>query len=209
MKITDKLGRQMVINIVVPGPRGWMTPLGYNINDVQTYFSRVPHGHYGIQVISPGGAELIVHVNGDRRLEATVPGGVQILEFDKDGRPFNFGPEGACAPAGSDASPVAAEAETGNGDAEAQPFEVPRGHGLVFIVARFAQDNSPVHQPPRQEYLFAFQMNEPSRHDQVMAGNLRRVVQTPAPPDLDDLLSHNCSGKHTPGITCLTCGRQH
>lgn len=222
MKITDTLGRTLVIQVVVPGPRGWMTPLGYNIENAPTRFSRVPHGPFGIQVMSKEGAELIVHLNGERLLDAAVPGGIHILEVDKDGKKFMFQPLGANAvdhcpemPSANAllAKPEAKPEATADGAESAVPqpqvFQAPTGHGLVFVVARFAEDKGPLPHPPRQEYLVAEQVCAPADHDMNMAGNLRRVVQPDLPPNLDDLTCHEPS-EHKLAVTqCLTCGRHH
>ena len=210
MKITDTLGRELHIDVATQGPRGWMVPLGYNIEDVPTRFVRVPHGPFALRVMSKDGAELLIHLNGERIMEASVPGGIHFIECASDGKPFVFSAlaEGAtdeCTARHSTFAPAEGE------DAEAQPaLEIPRGHGLLFVVARFAPDLGPAPHPPRQEYLFVFQMNTGEDHDRKMAGNLRRVVQPEESPNPDDLTSREAPAQGSQlKRTCLTCGREH
>jgi hypothetical protein len=210
MKITDTLGRELHIDLVVQGPRGWMVPLGYHIEGLPTWFARVPHGPFALRVMSKDGAELKGWFNGQLILDAVVPGGIQFLEASGDGQPFVFAARDESTPDTCTAIDGTFQAAAGESeDAQAPALAVPQGHGLLFIVARFAPDKGPAPHPPRIEYPFVFQMNAGEDHDRTMARNLRRVVEPESPPNPDDLTSREAPSQPQLRINCLTCGKVH
>jgi len=80
----------------------------------------------------------------------------------------------------------------------------PQGHGLVFVVARFAAQTGPLPHPPRIEYTASFQLATPADHGAFMAANLSNVVAPPAMPNPDDPLSSE--PVQTPKFVCLCTG---
>lgn len=221
MKITDTLGRTLNIDVVVkaPGSDDWMQPLGYKLEGGEN-FLRVPNGPFALRVMSRLGIEILVHVDGKRLLASSVDKGVQYLEVDDSGNAFYFGKETSAAEEkdGAVASGQSADATTGDAnlagggenDLPAQSHrDAPQRAGLVFVVARFADDPSIVgNQPPRQEFELSFQLQAPGDHEKRLAGSLSKIVEPQAPPDPDDLVSMNPSSNR-PAFTCSATGHSH
>lgn len=223
MKITDKTGRSLSVDVVVKASLidMWMEPLGYNLTDNATQFLRVPNGQFSLRVMSKLGADLLVHLNGRLLLSAAVPKGIQYLECDQEGNPFFFGPHNARAAGnlnenasfGDGVTVFAGDGTTGDG-VEHQatilqaPLAVPAGDGVVFVVARFADD--PIHgtcQPPRQEITATFQLQAPDEHDKNLAGSLSRVVQPALPDEPDEVFKLTSSSR--PNFVCTCTGKGH
>jgi hypothetical protein len=214
MKITDTLGRTLDIDIVVKATMidGWMEPLGYKLDNEGTTFLRVPNGPFALRVMSQLGADVLVHLDGKHLLTASVAKGVQYVEHDLNGKPFYFGAQDGQSEDAASAEFAhrlqqneAIEGDTAGDGAEhpvddvaagkQAPLAVPTGHGLLFVVARFADDpaNAGYQQPPRQEYGITLQLRSPADHDRNLAGSLSKIVEPPLPPDPDDIV------KMTPG----------
>lgn len=247
MKITDTLGRTLNIDVVVkaPGSDDWMQPLGYKLEDGKN-FLRVPHGPFALRVMSRLGIDILVHVDGKRLLASSVDKGLQYVEVDDKGNPFNFGApsgasglqlhrarldyleyeepvekavssgddenDGAVAPDQSEDA-TTGDANLAGGRESDLPvqmhLEAPAGAGLVFVVARFKDDPSIVgNQPPKQEFVLSFQLQAPGDHEKRLAGSLSKIVEPPAPPDPDDLVSMNPSSNR-PAFTCSATGHSH
>ena len=227
MKITDKLGRSLSVDVVVKAPLFdmWMEPLGYNLTDSATHFLRVPEGQFALRIMSKLGCDLLVHLNGKLLLSAAVPKGIQYLECDQEGNPFLFGhqdvrEDGSLNGNASFADGITVFASDGaKGDGvEGQatipqaPLVAPVGAGVVFVVARFADD--PIYganQPPRQEITAAFQLQSPEDHDKNFAGSLSKVVQPALPDEPDAVIKTTSSNRPKFVCTCTGCntGKGH
>jgi hypothetical protein len=247
MKITDKLGRSLSVDVVVKAPviDMWMEPLGYNLTDSSTHFLRVPNGQFALRVMSQLGCDLLVHLNGKLLLSAAVPKGIQYLERDQEGNPFFFGShdgreagslngnasfaDGVMLLAGDGGTGDSAAGDSITGDdatanetkgdgVEDQAIvpqaslAAPQGDGVVFVVARFADD--PIHgawQPPRQEITAMFQLQAPEDHDKNLAGSLSRLVQPALPDEPDEVIKATPSSRPKFVCSCTGCntGKGH
>ncbi len=247
MKITDKLGRSLSVDVVVKAPLidMWMEPLGYNLTDSATHFLRVPEGQFALRVMSQLGADLLVHLNGKLLLSAAVPKGIQYLECDQEGNPFFFGPpdvreagnlnknaffaDGVMVFAndGFTGDSVDGDSTTGDGATNneitgdgvedqtivlQEPLAAPFGDGVLFVVARFADD--PIYgecQPPRQEITATFQLQAPEDHDKNLAGSLSRLIQPALPDEPDEVIKVTSSSRPKFVCTCTGCntGKGH
>ncbi|MCC7529540.1 MAG: hypothetical protein IT342_13535 [Candidatus Melainabacteria bacterium] len=242
MKITDKLGRSLSVDVVVKAPQFdmWMEPLGYNLTDSDTQFLRVSEGQFALRVMSKLGCDLLVHLNGKLLLSAAVPKGIQYVECDQQGNPFFFVSHAVMeagnlhgnapfadgvmvsASDGGTADGITSDAATANGttgdgveDQATVPqasLAAPFGDGVVFVVARFADD--PIYgacQPPRQEITATFQLQAPADHDKRLAGNLSRLVQPALPDEPDEVFKLTSSGRPKFVCTCTGCntGKGH
>ena len=220
MKITDTLGRTLDVDIVVKATMSdcWMEPLGYKLDNQGTMFLRVPNGPFALRVISQLGADILVHLDGKQMLATSVAKGIQYVEHDLDGKPFYFGAQGAMSDQAlpsvasqddttSDGADFSVEHTTG--DAETQtPLLAPSGHGLVFVVARFADDpTNEGYQPPRQEYEITLQLQAPGEHDRNLSGSLSKIVEPPLPPDPDDIIKMTPSNHPTFVCSCKSHSR--
>jgi hypothetical protein len=214
MKFTDTLGRTLDVAVVAKAPEldMWMEPLGYNLDNSQARFLRLPLGPFALRVISSSRADLLVHLNGKRLLATPVMKGVQYLEQDEEGNEFRFGLAAKCARQGaSEHVDQPDHAIAGDGVIqtppemmEAQP--VPDGDGLLFVAVRFAND--PIYegqQPPTEEFSFAFQLQEPWKHDRRLAENLSRVVQPALPGESDVVMEVAASDRPSFHCTCTGC----
>lgn len=223
MKITDKLGRSLSVDVVVKAPLidMWMEPLDYNLTDSDTQFLRVPVGPFAIRVMSKLGADVHVHLNGKLLIAETVPKGIQYLEKDQEGKLLSFAAEAVSASADAkprllaedDLDDASGAATTGAGatstESEPQvPGAVPSGEGILFVVARLADD--PVYgsqQPPRQELTATFQLRTPEDHDKSLARSLSRMVQPALPDEPDEVFKERPDGK--PNFICSCTGKGH
>ena len=192
---------------------GWMEPLGYKLDNKSTMFLRVPKGPFALRVISQLGADVLVHLDGKHLLATAIPKGIQYLERDADGKPFYFGAQGGTSDPdlptgasrdGTTGDGVSVPVDRTIGDAERQaPMVVPSGQGLLFVVARFADDpTNEGSQPPRQEYEMAFQLQAPEDHDRSLSGSLSQMVEPPLPPDPDDIVKMTPSNHPTFVCSC-------
>lgn len=230
MKITDKLGRGLSVDVVVKAPQldMWMEPLGYNLTDSDTQFLRVPEGPFALRVMSKLGCDLLVHLNGKLLLSAAVPKGIQYLECNQEGNPFFFGPhevreagnlngnasfvDGVVVFAGDGITSdgTADNGATSNGVEDQAaglqaPLAAPAGAGVLFVVARFADDpNHGASQPPRQEITATFQLQAPEDHDKNLAGSLSRLVQPALPDEPDEVIKTTSSSR--PNFVCSCTG---
>ncbi len=223
MKITDKLGRSLNVDVVVKAPRFdmWMEPLGYNLTDSDRQFLRVPEGPFALRVMSRLGADVLVHLNGRLLLAAAVPKGVQYLEKDQDGKLLSFGGQvvspsadaGRSMPAEDDLDGISGAATTGDSAAGAEaglqePGAVPGGEGVLFVAASLADD--PIYgseQPPRQQLTATFQLRTPEEHDKSLAGSLSRMVQPALPDEPDEVFKERPDGR--PDFVCSCTGKGH
>lgn len=229
MKITDKLGRSLSVDVVVKAPQFdmWMEPLGYNLTDSDTQFLRVTEGPFALRVMSKLGCDLLVHLNGKLLLSAAVPKGIQYLECNQEGNPFFFGPhdEGeAESPRGNaffaDGVMVFGDLGTTRDGAAVQSavlpasLAAPPGDGVLFVAVRFADDpNHGASQPPRQEITATFQLQAPEDHDKNLAGSLSRLVQPALPDEPDEVIKTTSSSRPNFVCSCTGCttgkGRAH
>jgi len=226
MKIEHRLGPVQLDLVYLHADGAWLEPVGYAVEDHDTYFRRMPQGQFGIQLITPNGADVQVYIDGRMRLDTTVPGKVQVIDADAAGKNFFFDAAGLldeqeALPALSSSS-ISGPAVVGEKEAPAPAADLsttagvepvqsklraPKGHGLVFVVFRLLQSADRQAERDGIEYAIAFQMNAPGEHERVLAGNLSRIVAPPVAVDLD-----LAEGEH-PRITthCLVTGatRKH
>lgn len=213
MKITDTIGRTLNIDVVVkaPGSDDWMQPLGYKLEDGRQ-FLRVPHGPFALRVMSRLGIEILVHIDGKLLLNSSVDKGLQYLEAGENGKVFYFGEASSSPSEGqADATTGSASPAAGSDSAEAAQShrDVPAGAGLLFVVARFADDPNFVgSQPPRQEFEISFQLQAPGVHEKALASSLSKIVEPEAPIDPDNLVSMSPSSNR-PAFKCSVTGHSH
>lgn len=178
MKMTDSLGRVLCIDLVhqteslsVPGDKLWTRPPEFNLIHAGTTYAALPHGQFAVRVMSTAPTELLVFQEGRLLISAQVQKGINYLERDAQGKPLaflepgqdgptvvgeisGFGTEGISLLELASHSAVA-EGEAEDADAADTDESVqlantaPADPGIVFVVARFANDPSIVgHQPP-------------------------------------------------------------
>jgi hypothetical protein len=228
MKMTDTIGRTLSIDLVhrteslnEPGTKLWTRPLEYNLEHSGITYCAVPHGAFGLRVMSRLGAELLVYQGGKLLIAAKVEKGIQYLERDAEGNLLMFrDPSGAITadvPAESAASegvsllelPLFAD-DTEAGAVEASTLEakhIPNEPGLIFVVARLAKDLEIIgHQPPDIEYELEFQLSTYPDHMAALAGSLSKMVVPALPPDCNDLVSLTPSERPVTTFVCSCTG---
>lgn len=204
MKVQDTTGRSMLVDLVYKHPRmGWLKAPTVRLHNTVgskgvrgTIHTRLPLGRYAIRVVSPAlGVDAIVFENGEKLVQTTLRQGTQIIELDDTRQFLEFREPGSVKPR-TEASDIAAnegsdesattpgaqsEPETDNGD-EATYLApgAPEGHGLVYVVVRFAKQNDPFGEPPQEEFELAFQMHAPEDYDEFFAQNFHLVEQAEA-----------------------------
>jgi hypothetical protein len=218
MKITDTLGRTLHVDVVVksPGTDNWMQPLGFNIQDSGVAHLRVPHGPFAVRVMSKLGADIIVHLDGNRLIATTVEKGVQYIERDSAGNPLYFAapgqivkhvPQSDAELATQPAQGEASENVASDSAAVEHAPTIPDGYGILFVVARHSDDPSIVGaQPPKQEFEFTFQLRAPQEHDRALAGSLSKVVEPAALVDGSDLTALTPPESKRPTFVCTCTG---
>lgn len=139
-------------------------PIG--IQTPETNFLRMPHGEFGVRIVTPRETEVAVHFGDKQVLSAKVKKGTHLLTEDTDGNVFKFTARGD-QPASAD---------------ETTPAQQPASQtdtGFVAVSVRFV-DEKVVHGPrPRADVAetICFQMNPPgSAHNATVADNLHRVI---------------------------------
>ncbi|CAN5630058.1 hypothetical protein BH10CYA1_BH10CYA1_44870 [soil metagenome] len=228
MKMTDSIGRTLSVDLVhrteslaEPGTKLWTRPLEYNLEHSGVTYCAVPHGAFGLRVMSRLGAELLVYQDGKLLIAAKIEKGVQYLERDAEGNLLMFrDPTDAVAvnvPAESAASegisllelPAADATEAGD---ESEPStleakQIPNVPGLIFVVARLAKDLEIIgHQPPDIEYELEIQLNTVTDHMRNLAGSLSKMVVPALPPDCNDLVSLTPSERPVTTFVCSCTG---
>ena len=220
-------------NAVFGAGAEWTRPVYYEVKNSSDIFVRMPLGQYAVRVMSQHAVDLLIHVDGQLRRRVSLPKGVSFVETDGDGQILHFMNPGDVAPLTprTDAEAIAAltapasEAGASDGvqpsldldlsigsDVEAQsyeqaPLKAPSGHGVVFIVARFAEESGPGFKPPAQEYEMTFVMKSPADHDDHLASH--GLLHMTAPESLinpDDELSFEPSQSHRPTFVCTCTG---
>lgn len=233
MKIQDTTGRTMLVDLVYNHPRmGWLkapqTRLYTTVGSKAvrgTIHSRVPYGRYAIRICSMTGADAIVFENGEKLAQTSVGPRTQIIELDDQRNFLEFRAPGDVSPrtqvldiaanAADDES--AATTDGAQGDAglgeEQVPFigpHAPAGHGLVYVVVRFAKENSPFGEPPQEEFELAFQLREPDDYDEFYAQNFHLVEQAEPLLNAGDPLSMEApSDANRPHFHCHFSGCKH
>lgn len=213
MKIQDTTGRSMLVDLVYNHPRmGWLKAPSVRLHNTVgsrgvrgTIHTRLPLGRYAIRVVSPAlGVDAIVFENGEKLTQTTLRPGTQIIELDDTRSFLEFREPGSVKPRalatdiavneGSDATTDGAQLDLLNkGEGEEQvPYVgpgAPEGHGLVYVVVRFAKQNDPYGEPPQEEFELAFQMHAPEDYDEFFAQNFHLVEQAEALPNKLDPMS--------------------
>ncbi len=229
MKMTDSIGRTLSVDLVhrteslaEPGTKLWTRPLEYNLEHSGVTYCAVPHGAFGLRVMSRLGAELLVYQDGKLLIAAKVEKGIQYLERDAEGNLLMFRDPSdvVTAPVPAERStsegisllelPAAAEATEGGDEGEPstlEPKQIPNEPGLLFVVARLAKDLEIVgHQPPDIEYELEFQLRTIAEHHTALAGSLAKMVVPALPPDCNDLVSLTPSERPVTTFVCSCTG---
>jgi hypothetical protein len=232
MKIQDTTGRTMLVDLVYNHPRmGWLKPPQTRLHNTVgskgvrgTIHSRVPHGRYAIRICSQTGADAIVFDNGEKLVQTSVGPRTQIIELDDQRNFLEFRAPGDTAPraqaldlTANNADESAATTDGAQGDAGAGEEKVPYigpyapdGHGLVYVVVRFAKENSPFGEPPQEEFELAFQLREPDAHDEFYAQNMHLVEQAePILNAMDPLSFQPADDASRPHVHCHFSGCKH
>lgn len=224
MKITDTTGRSMLVDLVYKHPQiGWLNAHAEQLKGRGTIFCKLPHGAYAIKINSLTGADVIVFENGQKLVQTAVPARTQFVQFDVQGNSFEFTAMGAerKLPAATDVALRPDTSETpsttdgADQDASAEPpvaFVPPAalsGHGLVYVVVRFAKTNDPYGEPPQEEMELAFQMMDPAEYDEWFAQNFHLVKEAPALPNPRDPFSREPATDHGACIHCTFGGHKH
>jgi len=138
-------------------------PLG--IETPETNFLRMPHGKFGVRIVTSRETEVTVHLGDKAVLSAKVEKGKALLTQSADGKAFEFTACGEQPVASSDETKAATTADA--------------NHGFVAVSVRFA-DETVVHGPqpkPDIAETICFQMNPPgSKHNACVASNLHRII---------------------------------
>ncbi|HEY9774605.1 MAG TPA: hypothetical protein V6C81_12450 [Planktothrix sp.] len=223
MKITDTTGRSMLVDLVYKDQRtGWLQAPEYTLKGRGTRFVQVPHGQYAIRIVSPKcPADVIVFENGERLIATTVTEGKQFVSNDAENQPLAFGT--ARKSKVTDVAVLADTTEsmkTEEGSTESapalntaiRPLQPIAGPGMVFVVIRFAKQNSPYGEPPQEEFEVAFQMLENAEFENHMANNMHLVNQAPPLPNPRDPMSREKADYNNDGhshFNCVFSGHRH
>jgi len=227
MKMIDILGRSLSIDIVYKtrsrietGKWLWTRPLEFNLVHSGTTYAAVPYGAVALRVMSQLGAEITVYQEGKLLIATALKKGEHYVERDSEGNLLAFKvPDDLNASVSSQNTPLGSESlrqlalpescTAGGDEFDPQlPKLIPNQPGLLFVVARLAEDPEIVgNQPPRIEYELEFQMNTPEQHHRTLAANLRNMVVPAMPPDRTDVLSLTPSKQPTTTFicSCTTC----
>jgi len=227
MKITDTTGRAMLVDLVYKDPKmGWLQAPEFCLKGRGTRFLQVPLGEYAIRICSTTGADVIVHENGERLIATSVPARTQFITNDSSGQPLTFRAPGDTVRAIA-APDVALNADNsaelegeGTKVSEAPAADVlmvpapaaPAGHGLVYVIVRFAKENSPYGEPPQEEFEIAFQMHEVADFENKLAENAHLLVEAPPLPNPRDPMSReplNLKHDTNSHVHCAFCDHSH
>jgi hypothetical protein len=226
MKITDTVGRTMLVDLVYKDGSRWLLAPQHKLKGRSVNYVQVPHGEFAIKIESITGAELRVYQDGKELVSTTVLPRRQYVVADKDGRAFTFREEGDTK-AGAFVGDVvqngtlilgltdatAESTQSGSGEVVAAAPQAPKGHNLVYVVVRFPKQNSPYGEPPQEEFEVAFRMMESETADKHFAENLHRVEQAPKLPN--SLNPFSCEAPkaeelaNRPSRHCVFCNRTH
>jgi hypothetical protein len=142
-------------------------PLG--IETPETNFLRMPHGKFGVRIVTSRDTEVTVHMGDKSVLSAKVQKGKALLTESADGKAFEFTGSGEQTVASPDETTTGTTADTQSSD----------NHGFVAVSVRFA-DETVVHGPQPQSDIaetICFQMNPPGKkHNACVAANLHRII---------------------------------
>jgi hypothetical protein len=192
----------MLVDLVYNHPRmGWLKAPSVRLHNTVgskgvrgTIHTRLPLGRYAIRVVSPVlGVDAIVFENGEKLTQTTLGPGTKIIELDDNRQLLEFREPGSASPralasdiavnetSDEDATTDGAQSEsTEAAGEETVPYigpGAPEGHGLVYVVVRFAKQNDPYGEPPQEEFELAFQMHQPEDYDEFFAQNFHLVEQ--------------------------------
>lgn len=205
MKIVDNASRSITVDLVVKGSSGsYVAPLGFSLENSARTYLRTEHGQIALRVISEHAVEVLMFLDGIKRIEQVTEPGVNLIEVDAAGASMNF----ALINDGSSANLDGVQSSIAQAPVHSV-CKVPTGHNVAFVVVRFARENTPVHQPPQQEYALTFEMNEPCVHDLKLAQNFARMIAPPDFIDVDDVGANSdgsVSVKPKPMFHCTCTG---
>jgi len=224
MTITDTVGRSMLVDLMYKDGSRWLLAPEHKLKGCGTRFVEVPYSQFAIKIESLIGADVIVFENGRELIKTSVPARTQYITADANGLAFTFRPEGDTTPGAKVLDSVVhkqlvdehASAEVTVEDAGALPNpqpKAPEGHGLVYVVVRFAKQDTPYGQPPQEEFEIAFQLQDATTADAHLAAHMHMLAQPPAAPNPADLFSRDPAPKEVmanrPKTYCTFCNQNH
>lgn len=208
MKITDTTDRQMSVNIVSKATGQYLPPLEFTLDNSRRVYLRTGSGQVAFQAMSRHATEVILFAQG-RMLVAPrkLNSGVNLIEVDDSGNRLSF----------KDGKLIISEGNSQETTDETQVCQlkenlsqlIPSSDNVIVAVLRFAKENTGVHEPPQQEYIVTFELNDPDTHDYKFACNFSHVVY---PGDLIDPEEAASTSDEKPtkihfGCTCTGCRR--
>lgn len=196
-KIEKGFGREIVLDVV--DAKG-LVPLGFEVEEPRAMLYRmVPHGKFGVKILTPALTDVIVRLDNVTLLERRVDPGLTTLTTCSDGAAFTFSPDGVKAPRvfaerPGQTAPVQEEVPADSAAPVQAPAE-PEGpyapsQGLLIVQVRFAHitpPNSP-ELPPDDYAAVLIQMNPAPAHLTAMASVLSKVVRPAKPEGISDVL---------------------
>lgn len=215
MKIKDTSGRSMLVDLMYKDTSRWMLAPEHKLKGRGTRYMELPLGsQFAVKIESLTGADVLMFENGKQVLSTSVPARTQYITAGADGLAFTFREEGDTTP-GAPVTDMKVHAdkttvEGTDGDlfadfAFAKP-EAPKGHGLVYVIVRFAKQNSPHGEPPQEEFECAFQMMDTPGAQEHFASNLHLLEQAPALPNpLDPFSREPATAKELANRPCIHC----
>lgn len=220
MKIQDTVGRSMLVDLMYKDASRWMLAPEHKLKGRGTRYLEVPLGsQVAIKIESLTGADVLVFENGKQVLSTSVPPRTQYISADKNGLAFHFREEGDTTPGTkvtdmkvhADNTPVANGDENsdlfaGSADTSYCPPEAPKGHGLMYVIVRFAKQNDPHGEPPQEEFECAFQMMDTQDAEEHFAANFHLIEQAPALPNpLNPFSREPATDKELAARPCIHC----
>jgi hypothetical protein len=199
----------IIVDLLKPStlsPDGWLKPIEFEITDPPTLYVRVPHGRYAVRVMTTADAEVLVHVDGVKAIEAKVTKGIHIFDKDSEGNFFTHGE--TTARAASEGPELVQQTLFGTDEVA----ECVKTHGQVSVHVRFCDvttgNGKPILTPDFQQPVF-FQMNAPGAHEEACASLLRKLKAPPKLTAAEDIFGEHKDAETLPQRHCCNCPHEH
>ena len=204
MKITDTVNRQMSVDVLTKASGSYLPPLEFSLDNSRRIYLRTSSGPIALRTMSDREIEAVFFVNGQMLVgPRKLSSGLNIIERDDNGNALTF----------SDGQIGVAKMRCENPDQALEMAQLqaslatnlPQGANVVVAILRFAKENTVVHEPPQQEYMVIFELNQPDTHDFKFAQNFHHVVSPGEFIDPEEVASGSDKPKFHFRCTCTGC----
>ncbi len=204
MKITDSANRQMSVDVLTKASGSYLPPLEFSLDNSRRIYLRTSSGPIAFRTMSDREIDAIFFVNGQMLVGSRkLSSGLNVIERDDSGNAMTFN-NGQIDVAQMRCEDPAQSLEMAQLQ-ESLATNLPKGGNVVVAIFRFAKENTVVHEPPQQEYMVVFELNEPDTHDFKFAQNFHHVVFPGEFIDPQEVGSGSDKPKFQFRCTCTGC----